>query len=154
LLFEFGVLRGGASTSTFGNEMKASHKIWLALIVAGLSPLISAWIAFGRLHLNDALFCLPAIVLIFPLFAFALLLRSWGHRKSALGAFVTGMLTYLAYAVSTLGGELMLPMIGNVYIPAILTTLAFGIYALLDRSGGMGNISPNKSRRGNPYQPF
>ena len=44
------------------------------------------------------------------------------------------MLTYLAYAVYTLSGELMAPLIGNVYIPVILITLVFGTYALCDKS--------------------
>jgi hypothetical protein len=47
---------------------------------------------------------------------------------------MTGMLIYLSYAVYTLGLELMGPIIGNVYIPVILVTLIFGIYALNDKS--------------------
>jgi hypothetical protein len=74
------------------------------------------------------------IVFIFPLFALALLVRSWSHRKTATCIFMTGMLIYLSYAVYTLGLELMGPIIGNVYIPVILVTLIFGIYALNDKS--------------------
>lgn len=114
--------------------MKFSHKARLVFLVAVLSALISAWISRGSVDPKDAVFCLPVIALIFPLLAIALLLRSWSHRKTALGIFITGMLTYLAYAVYTLSGELMAPLIGNVYIPVILITLVFGTYALCDKS--------------------
>ncbi len=114
--------------------MKFSHKARLVFLVAVLSTLISAWISRGSFDPKDAISCLPTIVFIFPLFALALLVRSWSHRKTATCIFMTGMLIYLSYAVYTLGLELMGPIIGNVYIPVILVTLIFGIYALNDKS--------------------
>lgn len=114
--------------------MKYSHKAYLCFLVTVLSAFVSAWLIDGSFHLRNAVFCLPVIVLFCPLLALALWMMTGGYRRIALGIFNTGMLTYLAYAINTLSGELMAPLIGKVYIPVILITLIFGNFTLLSKT--------------------
>ena len=102
----------------------------LAFAVALLSPPVIAWIGERGFSETSFVFSLPVLVLIVPLLILALILSDNDHRKAAVVIFSAGMILYLACAIYTLGGELMVPLIGHIYIPSIIFMIPFCLYAI------------------------
>lgn len=113
--------------------MKFWHKALLAFVVTIVGPLIVGLVMNPDISEDHFGLCLPALIFIVPLFSVALILRSYHLNKTAAGVFSAGMLTYLVYAISTLGTELHGPLIGYTYIPVIAAATPLGLFAIFDR---------------------
>ena len=118
----------------------------LAFATALLSPPVTAWIVDRGFSANGFVFSLPVLVFIVPLLIFALILSDNNHRRSAVVIFSVGMLLYLGYAIFTLGGELMAPLIGNIYVPSIIFMTPFSLYAICHKEKKIETKKPNKTQ--------
>ncbi len=83
------------------------------------------------------------LVLVVPLLTFALMLSDNDHRRPAIVIFITGISLYLGFAIYTLSGELMAPLIGHVYVPSLIFMTPICLYAICHSRGSLKGAVPS-----------
>jgi len=112
------------------SNMKSWHKVAIAFTVTVTLPAIVGLLLGGGLSSDVLIISLPGLMFMCPLLAVALVVGLvFKARRSAVAVYIVGTILYLAFAVSTLWAELHGPLFGYVYIPALLISFPFGLWA-------------------------